>query len=373
MRERRYTYEVSAILSEIGTRIAPIIAFLLAITVVARGCDLIGLFDLAATQAARQAKGRVLMLWLLLVGLAVACTAVLSLDTTAVLLTPIVIIVAKRVRIPLMALVFTTLWLANTASLFLPVSNLTNLLAADKMRQWGMGTSGYLGMLAPPAIVATLATIVVIAILFRTDLLGSYDSEVSFNDHDRVAVVIGGVTCVGMAIAFVVGAPPWLAAGIGAAIIVATVAWRYPRKLGYLQPLWLMALGLLALFLVVEVARLWDLDALITTVAGQGDGWGALVRLSAVSAVSANLINNLPAYLALESAASSPVRLAAILIGVNCGPLVTLWGSLATLLWKERCQAREVSVSAGKIAGYGLICASVVVISATTALWVANA
>lgn len=373
MRERRYTYEVSAILSEIGTRIAPIIAFLLAITVVARGCDLIGLFDLAATQAARQAKGRVLMLWLLLVGLAVACTAVLSLDTTAVLLTPIVIIVAKRVRIPLMALVFTTLWLANTASLFLPVSNLTNLLAVDKMRQWGMGTSGYLGMLAPPAIVATLATIVVIAILFRTDLLGSYDSEVSFNDHDRVAVVIGGVTCVGMAIAFVVGSPPWLAAGIGAAIIVATVAWRYPRKLGYLQPPWLMALGLLALFLVVEVARLWDLDALITTVAGQGDGWGALVRLSTVSAVSANLINNLPAYLALESAASSPVRLAAILIGVNCGPLVTLWGSLATLLWKERCQAAEVSVSAGKIAGYGLICASVVVISATTALWVANA
>jgi arsenical pump membrane protein len=42
--------------------------------------------------------------------------------------------------------------------------------------------------------------------------------------------------------------------------------------------------------------------------------------------VSANVVNNLPAYLALEAASSdAPVRLMALLIGVNAGPLVTVW------------------------------------------------
>ena len=47
------------------------------------------------------------------------------------------------------------------------------------------------------------------------------------------------------------------------------------------------------------------------------------------------MVNNLPAYLALEPvAADAPQRLMALLIGVNGGPLVTPWASLATLLWR---------------------------------------
>ena len=76
--------------------------------------------------------------------------------------------------------------------------------------------------------------------------------------------------------------------------------------------------------------------------------------------MSANVANNLPAYLALESVASdAPQRLMALLIGVNVAPLVTPWASLATLLWAQRCRARGLSVKPWTLAAQGLVCALV--------------
>ena len=56
-------------------------------------------------------------------------TAVLSLDATVVLLTPIVLVTAARTGVRPRPHVYAAAHLANSASLLLPVSNLTNLLA----------------------------------------------------------------------------------------------------------------------------------------------------------------------------------------------------------------------------------------------------
>ena len=56
-------------------------------------------------------------------------TAVLSLDATVVLLTPVVLATAARLRLPARPHVYACGHLANSASSLLPVSNLTNLLA----------------------------------------------------------------------------------------------------------------------------------------------------------------------------------------------------------------------------------------------------
>ncbi len=72
---------------------------------------------------------------------------------------------------------------------------------------------------------------------------------------------------------------------------------------------------------------------------GTGHGPGRPARVAAAGAVGANVVNNLPAYLALEPvAAGAPARLMALLVGVDVGPLVTPWASLATLLWLQRCR-----------------------------------
>lgn len=101
-------------------RIWPVLLFLAAITVVAELADAAGVFEVAAAGAARLARGRVLVLWLLAVVLALSTTVLLSLDTTAVLLTPVVLALAERLRLPPIPFALTTVWPANTGSLLLP-------------------------------------------------------------------------------------------------------------------------------------------------------------------------------------------------------------------------------------------------------------
>ena len=83
--------------------------------------------------------------------------------------------------------------------------------------------------------------------------------------------------------------------------------------------------------------------------------------------MSANAINNLPAYLVLEPAAGDPVALMALLIGVNLGPLVTPWASLATLLWHHRVTALGVEIRWGRFALWGVVAAVPTVALATLA------
>ena len=66
---------------------------------------------------------------MLVFAVAAVVTAVLSLDATVVLLTPIVFVTASRMRTSPKPHVYACSHLANSASLLLPVSNLTNLLA----------------------------------------------------------------------------------------------------------------------------------------------------------------------------------------------------------------------------------------------------
>src|SRR6478609_2991755 len=72
-------------------RVWPILLFVAAITVVTELAAEAGLFTWVAQRTARWGRGRAWVLWLLVVLVAAACTVFLSLDTTAVLLTPVVI------------------------------------------------------------------------------------------------------------------------------------------------------------------------------------------------------------------------------------------------------------------------------------------
>ena len=69
-------------------------------------------------------------------------------------------------------------------------------------------------------------------------------------------------------------------------------------------------------------------------------------RAAATGAGLSNLINNLPAYTAVEAVvpAGNQDQLLALLIGTNVGPVITPWASLATLLWFEWCRRSGVRV-----------------------------
>ena len=314
----------------LGERVWPVLLFAFAATVVAELASQAGVFDEVASRLALLARGRPIVLWLFVVVMAVGFTAFLSLDTTAVLLTPVVVLIAVQARLRARVFALTTVWLANTASLWLPVSNLTNLLALHTLG--GGGAGAFLRLMWAPALVATLVPVLVIE-----------------------------------------GARPWIPTSVAAVAMVALFAWRRPGALrpGILPiPLMLFASGL---FLVVETAQARGMSALLAALAGGGDHLTSLLSVAALGAVGANTLNNLPAYLLLEPLGGSPLRLGALLIGVNAAPLVAPWGSLATLLWHQRLESMKVGMPWRTFVALGLVVAPLTLVLSTLALWASGA
>jgi arsenical pump membrane protein len=350
-------------------RIAPVLVFLVAITVVAQLAQNAGVFDAAAHLAARLGRGRTWVLWLLIVVLATASTIVLSLDTTAVLLTPVALALAAQVGISPALFAMTTVWLADTASMLLPVSNLTNLLALHRLQALHVDLRGYVALTWLPALVSVLVTVAVLAIMFRRDLGTRYSPPTAPVIEDRVLLWVAAGVCLALGPAFATGVQPAWPASIAAVLLVGVFAVRRRSDLHASHVPWRLVLLVVGLFFVVQTLQVHGLPDVLARIAGSGESWPAHLRLATSGALSANGFDNLPAYLALEPVAdSSPARLVALLLGVNCGPLLTLWASLATLLWRERCVAAGVEVSATRFLLRGLIVVPILLVATTAAL-----
>lgn len=350
----------------VGERVWPVLLFAVAVTVVAELADRAGLFAAVAERLARLGRGHGWVLWMLVVLLAVASTVFLSLDTTAVLLTPVVVLLARHHGYPPLPFALTTVWLANTASLLLPVSNLTNLLAEHAL---GFSDPGrFAALMAAPAVTAIVVPCLIIAVVFRRELGTRYSPAASEDPHDRVLFWVSAVVVAALIPLLVSGMPVWIPATAAAVVLVVAFALRDRAgvRLGLVP--WGLLLFAGGLFLVVEAAHSLGLATALATVTGSGDDAAALLRMSASGFLGGNAINNLPAYLALEPVADSPARIAALLVGVNAGPLVTPWASLAVLLWHDRLRALDVELSWRRYLVLGLVAAPLTVVLATFAL-----
>ncbi len=352
-------------LTALAERIWPVLLFVVSITVVAELAAEAGVFRVVAERLARIGRGRTTVLWLLVVAFAVVSTAFLSLDTTAVLLTPVVVLLARHIGVNPIPFALTTVWLANTGSLFLPVSNLTNLLAEHSLD--GVGPLGFAALTIVPALVAVAVPVGVLALVYRRDLAGVYEVADEEPIQDPVLFRWSAAVLVLLVPALVSGIEVWIPAVIAAVVLVAVFAVRRRESLGLGLLPWQIVVFAAGLFLTVDAAQGFGLTQLVSALAGTGGGTGDLLRVAGVGAVGANALDNLPAYLALEPVAESPERLVAVLIGVNAGPLVTPWASLATLLWHGRLTSLGVEISWLRFAGLGLVVAPLTVVAATLA------
>jgi Na+/H+ antiporter NhaD/arsenite permease-like protein len=350
----------------VGQRVWPILLFAVAITVVAELAAEAGVFTAVAERLARFGLGRAWVLWLLVVALAVGCTVFLSLDTTAVLLTPVVILLARHHGLEPLPFALTTVWLANTGSLLLPVSNLTNLLAEDALGF--RDPARFAALMAAPAVVAIIVPSVAIAVVFGRRLAARFEPATIDKVPDRPLFLLAAVVVVLLLPALVSGLPVWVPASIAAAVLLVAFAMRRRTVLRLQLVPWQIVVFASGLFLVVEAAHGLGLTGLLAAVGGEGEDLPALLRLAAAGAIGANGIDNLPAYLALEPVAGSAPRVAALLIGVNAGSLVTPWASLAVLLWHRGLVSLGVEFAWRRYVLLGLVVAPVTVVLATLAL-----
>ena len=366
-------------LAALVDRVAPILLFVVAMTVVTELASEAGVFLWIARRLRHWGRGYSVLLMVFLAVFATLSTIFLSLDTTAVLLTPVVVSVTRQAGLPPLPFALMTVWLANTASLLLPISNLTNLLAQHSLG--GVSPAGFAALMWGPSLAAILVPLVVIGIVFRRDLRKRYsripvgrirpDAEAGRSTTTAADRVLLGSTAVVLALllpALVSGAPVWIPAVAAAVVLGVVFAFRRPRALQIQLVPWSLLLFASGLFLVMETARQLGASAVVGQLAGQGQGFLELLRLAATGSVGSNVLNNLPAYLLAEPLAQTPQRMAALLIGVNAGPLITPWASLATLLWHDRLVRMNVLITWRGYALFGLMVAPLTVLAAVLAL-----
>ncbi|WP_067976511.1 SLC13 family permease [Mycolicibacter icosiumassiliensis] len=349
-----------------------VVAFLGAVLVLAQLCDDEGLFEAAGAAMARADVGPPQHLLSRVFVIAAGLTAVLSLDATVVLLTPVVLMMARRRQAPMRPHAYATAHLANTASLLLPVSNLTNLLAFN---QAGLSFVKFTALMAAPWLATTAVVYLIFRWFFRADLRAT-----PVHRHAGppppvpvFALVVLGLTLVGFGVAETFGVPAAWAAVAGAAVLAARgLAQRRSTAAGIARaanPGFLVFV--LALGVVVRAVVDNGLGAQMTAVLPAGSGLPALLGVAAVAAVLANVVNNLPATLVLVPlvASSGPLAVLAVLIGVNIGPNLSYTGSLSNLLWRRVLRRYDVPAGVGEYTRLGLCTVPATLLVAVLALW----
>ncbi|MFI6905596.1 SLC13 family permease [Nonomuraea sp. NPDC050394] len=344
--------------------IAPLLLFLVGVIVLAELTKEAQVFDAIAARMAVFGRGSYLALFFLCTAFASFVTIFLNLDTTAVLLTPVMLALAARAGIAALPLAMTTIWLANTASLLLPVSNLTNLLAMNALQ---MSNREFATRMWAPQAAAIAVTMVFLWLFFWR---GGRRGEVRYTPPslepiaDTVLFWAASAACVLFIGALLFDQPVHVAATVAALIVVAAFLVRDRKRLTWSLIPWQLLIFVTGLFLVVPALSLHGLADVMTWMIGGGEN---PYRTAAVGAGLSNAINNLPAYQALEEVADRD-QLLAVLIGTNVGPVITPWASLATLLWFESCRRHGVKVPMGRFLLTGAVLAVTALVAAVWAL-----
>jgi len=352
-------------------QLGPTVGFLAALMVLADGCRRAGMFDALGAGMALGSRGRPGRLLAMVFLAAAGTTAVLSLDATVVLLTPIVFATAARLRTNARPHVYACTHLANSASLLLPVSNLTNLLA---FRASGLSFARFGGLMALPWLVAIGIEWVVLRRSFAGDLGRSATRAPRALERPELptfALAVVGLTLAGFVLSSLVGiAPVWVAAA-GAVAMVVRERPAPKDVVSAAEPAFLVFV--LGLGVVVRAASQHGLSTAVDGVLPHGTALPALLLVAVVSAAVANLLNNLPATLIIlpVAAASGPGAVLAMLVGVNVGPNLTYVGSLATLLWRRIVHAHDQETDMGEFTRLGLLTVPASLLACTVALWLA--
>lgn len=329
-----------------------------------------GLFDWLAAQALKRAKGSSFRLFALIYGVGIVVTVFLSNDATAVVLTPAIAasVRAAGLKNPMPYLLISA-FIANAASFVLPISNPANLVifANGSMPPLQVWVQHF----ALPSCMAIISTFLCLWWCERKALALEKPQPVQRSSALTPAGKLAGLGLVLTALLLVTASALGLDLGMITLLTALCIT------------LAMLLLGTRNRSDIAATTRLHDLLTLLKhiswgvlplvaglfTLVGAldktgitaeiGSGIAALSQSSQMLAIFiagfapglfSNLVNNLPAGLvagAAVHAANAPQSIsAAVLIGIDLGPNLSITGSLATLLWLAALKREGLSMSA---------------------------
>ena len=335
--------------------------FLVGMMLLAEAARREGLFDWLAAHAVRAARGSARRLFTIVYAVGTLTTIFLSNDATAVVLTPAVYAVTRVVGAPPLPYLYVCAFIANAASFVLPISNPANLVVfGDRMP----ALAPWLAHFALPSALAIGSTYVTLRLVFRHDLRQPLKPSPALPPMTlplRMAAlgvaVTAGTLLVTSALGHRLGLPTLVAGCVSAALVLA-VTRSSPLRLvkGVAWGVLPLVAGLFVLVQGMAASGvLQDLADAMRGLSADAALWAGGVG----AALAGNVINNLPAGLMAGSLARmadlSGSATAALLIGIDLGPNLSVSGSLATLLWLLAVRREGMHISALSFLRLGLV------------------
>ncbi len=281
-----------------------------------------GAFAAGAALLARLRGGR-WVAYLVSMGLVAVTSVLLNLDTAVAFLTPVVVLLAREHDTDERPFLYGCVLMANSASLLLPGSNLTNLIV---LRQEHVSGLTFAARIWPAWLVAVAVTAALPPLLLR-GLRDSDSPGVQERKRRTPGLSLVAIAC--SAVVMLVLADPALPVlAIGVVVVVGVVARgrsTLPKLASTMDVTALVGLFGLAVG-TGSLARAWTAPTRWLTHVGR---WPTAL-LGATAAVA---INNLPA--AMLMSAQAPVHPRALLLGLDIGPNIAVTGSLSALLWMQ--------------------------------------
>lgn len=356
--------------------LAPVVAFLVTILVVSDVCARAGVFRAAAQRVSRWSAGRATRLFTGIFLLAALVTVTLSLDATVVLLTPVVLAAglthaAEETSGADEPGTWACLRMANSASLLLPVSNLTNLLALPHL---DLTFTGFAARMAPVLVAVLAVEYVGLRLVFRRRLRGDGPTAPGRPIPMPVfPVVVVAAMLVGFAVLSPLGGQPWWASSVAAVVLA---VWAVRR--GLARPIHVVhaahpgfAIWVLGLGVVVAGLSEGFLGQAVHDLVPVSTSYAALVAVAVLATVLAGLLTNLSATLLLVPivAPLGTTAVLAALLGLNIGSGLTWTGSLANLLWRRTLRHHGTRVGTAQFHRVSLALTPPALLVAVTVLW----
>ncbi|AXA72176.1 arsenical efflux pump membrane protein ArsB [Achromobacter insolitus] len=351
-------------------------ATFIAIIVTSLILDEAGFFEWSALHVARWGGGRGRLLFVLIVLLGAAVSALFANDGAALILTPIVMEMLVALGFgpgASLAFVMAAGFIADTGSIALIVSNLVNIVSADF---FNIGFGEYASIMLPVNLMAVASTLAVLLLFFHRSIPPRYDvnqlpapsSAIRDLTTFRAGWVVLGLLLAGFFILEPMGIPVSAIAAVGALGLLLIAGRQHivgTRRVMREAP-WHIVVFSLGMYLVVYGLRNAGLTAHLAQVldrCAEYGVWGAAMGTGIITAFLSSIMNNLPTVLVgalsiADTSATGAVKDAMIyanIIGSDLGPKITPIGSLATLLWLHVLARKGLRITWGYYFKVGIV------------------
>ncbi len=344
-----------------------------------------GFFDLVADKVFLKSKGGQLKLFLILYAVVSVLTVFTSNDVIILTFTPPICIFAKKAKISPLPYLFGEFIAANTWSMMLIVGNPTNVYLAQSA---GINFLSYFSVMFLPALLGGIVSLIMLLLLFRkqlsspvchqTQLETPKLNSVTVHKFPMTVAIVHLLVCILMlAFSDLLHVEMWLICLILALSLTVFDLFYDELTMHTVRPVfhsikkepYELIPFVLSMFIIVLALKNNGVTDLLKTALVGGKATDG-VSFGFLSALSANLLNNIPMSVLFEKIISN-ASLSAVygaIIGSNVGAFITPVGALAGIMWSKILAKYGIKMPFIKFMTYGALIAIPTLTASTLAL-----